>query len=257
MPKDLPEKGDLVICTVTQAKGFGAFVKLEEYPDKKGFLHIKEVASGWVKNIREYVREGQRIVCKVMNVDPSKGYVDLSLKRVTEHQKREKIEKWKNEQKAKKLLEIVANKIGKNFDEFYNEVEEELIKKYNNLYRAFEEAVKNEKKFRKEFDAGWVDAFIEVAKQNIVVPFVEISGYVELTCPLSDGINHIIKALEKIEEENELKIRVKYISAPLYRIEVTAPDYKIAEKKLKENVNKAIEYIKKHKGDGKFIREMK
>ncbi len=257
MPKELPEKDDLVICTVMKAKGFGAFVRLEEYPDKKGFLHIKEVASGWVKNIREYVREGQRIVCKVMNVDPSKGYVDLSLKRVTEHQKREKIEQWKNEQKAKKLLEIVANKMGKNFDELYNEIAEKLIKKYNTLYNAFEEAVKNEEKFRKGFNADWVDAFVEVANQNIIVPFVEINGYVELTCPVSDGIKHIIKALEKIEEENELKIRVKYISAPLYRIEVVAPEYKIAEKKLKENVNKAIEYIKKHKGDGKFIREMK
>jgi len=258
MAKDLPEKGDLVICTVTQAKQFGAFVKLEEYPDKKGFLHIKEVASGWVKNIREYVREGQRIVCRVMNVDSSKGYVDLSLKRVTEHQKKEKIEQWKNEQKAKKLLEIVADKIGKNFDELYGEVEEKLLKKYNTLYKAFEDAVKNEKKFRKEFDEYyWVDAFIEIAKQNIIIPFIEINGYVELTCPTSDGIKHIKKALEKIEEENELKIRVKYISAPLYRIEVVAPEYKIAEKKLKENVNKAIEYIKKHKGNGKFIREMK
>ena len=76
MVKELPETGELVICTVSKAKGFGAFVELEEYPNKRGFIHIKEVASGWVKSIREYTREGQRIVCKVMDIDSSKGYVD-------------------------------------------------------------------------------------------------------------------------------------------------------------------------------------
>ena len=115
--KDIPDKGELVVCTVLKAKGFGAFVKLEEYPNKEGFIHIKEVASGWVKNIRDHVKEGQRIVCKVMEIDLSKGYVDLSLKRINEHQKREKIQQWKNEQKAEKLLQMIGEKIGKSVKE--------------------------------------------------------------------------------------------------------------------------------------------
>jgi len=138
MLKELPEKGELVICTVTKAKGFGAFVELDEYPGTKGFIHIKEVAPGWVKNIRDHVREGQKIVCKVMDVDPSKGYVDLSLKRVNEHQKREKIQQWKNEQKAKKLLEMVGEKVGLSFDECLEKFGYELIKKFGSLYNAFD-----------------------------------------------------------------------------------------------------------------------
>lgn len=257
--KELPEKGELVVCTVTKAKGFGAFVKLEEYPNKRGFIHIKEVASGWVKNIREYVREGQRIVCKVMDVDPSKGYVDLSLKRVNEHQKREKIQQWKNEQKAGKLLEMVGERIGKSLEECYEEFGYELIKKFGTLYTAFEETARDEKVLEEEgFEGDWVKHFIAIAKENIIIPYVEIKGYVEMSCDASDGIKYIREALKKIEEKkDEVEITVKYVSAPLYRVEVKAPDYKTAEKELKEKVTKAIEYIEKHNGRGKFIRDLK
>ena len=259
MVKDVPEKGELVICTVTKAKGFGAFVRLEEYPDKRGFIHIKEVAAGWIKNIRDHVREGQRIVCRVMDVDPSKGYVDLSLKRVNEHQRREKIQEWKNEQKADKLLEMVGEKIGLSKEQCYEKFGNLLVEKFGNLYTAFEESVRNENVLYEEgFEGEWIDAFIDIAKSNIIIPYVEISGYVEMSCLLPDGIKHIKKALKKIEGKfDDVDVSVKYVSAPIYRIEVTAPDYKKAEKIMKQQVEKGIEYIKKHGGIANFKREIK
>ncbi len=258
MLKELPEKGELVVCTVTKAKGFGAFVKLEEYPDKRGFIHIKEVAPGWIKNIREHIREGQRIVCKVMDVDPSKGYVDLSLKRVNEHQRREKIQQWKNEQKAWKLLEIVCRESGINEGEC-NKIGEQLFEKFGNLYAAFEEVLKDESILEKEgFEGEWIETFIKIAKENIPPPIVEIAGYIEMICYKPDGIKHIKEALKKMEGKfNGAEARVRYVSAPIYRIEVIAPDYKMAEKIMKQQVEKAIQYIKKHGGEATFKREIK
>ena len=87
--QEWPEIGDLVIATVETVTDYGAYVKLDEY-DKKGLLHISEISSSWIRNIRDFVREGQKIVLKVLRVDIEKGHVDLSLRRVT---KREKIEK--------------------------------------------------------------------------------------------------------------------------------------------------------------------
>ncbi|MGC8609053.1 MAG: S1 RNA-binding domain-containing protein, partial [Thermoplasmata archaeon] len=106
--KTLPEVGDLVVVKITQVKNFGAEVTLEEYPGVEGYIHISEVATGWVKHIRSYLREGQRTVCKVLNVNTERKNVDLSLKRVNSHQAREKISEWKNEQKADKLFEILC-----------------------------------------------------------------------------------------------------------------------------------------------------
>ena len=72
-----PDEGELVVCTVKDVKGFGAFVTLSEYQNREGFIHVAEVATGWVKYIRDHVREGQKIVCKVLRVDPVKEHIDL------------------------------------------------------------------------------------------------------------------------------------------------------------------------------------
>lgn len=90
--RDFPENGELVVCTVTRVKNFGAFVTLDEYDQKEGFIHVRDVTTGWVKYIRDYVREGQKVVCKVLGVDSQKGHIDLSLKSVNDHQKRERIQ---------------------------------------------------------------------------------------------------------------------------------------------------------------------
>ena len=77
-----PEVGDLVIVTVNRITDYGAYVTLDEY-GKEGLLHVSEVASSWVRNIRDFVREGQKTVLKVLRVDTEKGHVDISLRRVT------------------------------------------------------------------------------------------------------------------------------------------------------------------------------
>ena len=99
---DWPEVGDLVIATVEEVTDFGAYVKLDEY-DKKGLLHISEISSSWIRNIRDFVREGQKVVLKVLRVDVEKGHIDLSLRRVTKREKIEKMMSYKKERKAETL----------------------------------------------------------------------------------------------------------------------------------------------------------
>src|SRR5438552_414997 len=125
-----PEEGELVVGTVKDVKGFGAFVNLDEYPGKEGFIHIAEVAAGWVKYVRDHVRENQKIVAKVLTVDTNRGHVDLSLKRVNDHQRRETIASWKNEQKADKLLEILGERLKKPAADLLKEFGMKLVETY-------------------------------------------------------------------------------------------------------------------------------
>ena len=76
--KEYPDEGEFVIGTVIKVQNYGAFVILDEYPDREGFIHIAEIASGWVKRIRNHIKEKQKVVCKVMSIDTSKGHVDQS-----------------------------------------------------------------------------------------------------------------------------------------------------------------------------------
>lgn len=257
--KEYPDEGDLVVVTVREVKSFGAFVTLNEFGDKEGFIHIAEVASGWVKYIRDFIKEGQVKVCKVLRVDPSKGHIDLSFKQVNEHQHRLKIQEWKNEQKAEKIFEILAEKINYPVEQAYKEFGFNLIDTFGTLYGAFEECTINPDCLKNNnFQGPWTDAFIQIANDNISPPFVSIDGYLELTCNTSDGIIPIKNALleaKNLEKEENIDIKVQYVSAPRYRIQVRAMDYKMAEEVLRKAADKALDYLKKSNGSGTFHRK--
>jgi len=176
-----PEPGDLVVCTVDQVVDFGAFVSLDEYVGKSGLIHISEVASGWIKYIRDHVREGQKIVCKVLSVDRSRYHIDLSLKDVNEHQRREKIQQWKADQKAWKWLQMAYE--GRDAD--LARVTDGLLKSYHSLYGALEDVAIGGAESLAE--SGLLPEDIELisqmAKDNVKIPTVEIAGYVDLTSP--------------------------------------------------------------------------
>lgn len=271
--EEWPEKDELVVCTVKELKNFGVFVTLEEYGGKEGLITIGEVSSGWVKHLRDYVREGQKVVCKVLHVDERRGHIDLSLKVVKEGQKREKIKEWKNEKKAKKWLTLAlaapSSKIGVSEGEL-DEIELKLFDAYGSLYDAFEDVVRVGKKALIELGIKekYADAIHRVALANIKPPSVQITGYVELKCPLPEGVEIIKEALRKAEEvitikaskkdkdTNGTKVECFYIGAPRYRIRVTAPNYKEAENVLSDAANAAIELIKRNEGYGKFYRTL-
>ena len=259
LKKEFPEEGELVVGTVVKVQGFGAFISLDEYPRKEGFIHISEIATGWVKRIRNHVREKQKIVCKVLNVDATKNHIDLSLKRVNEHQRRDKIQEWKSSQKAEKLFEMVAENLGKTTQQCYRDFGNELVKKYGTLFGAFEECAYDCTTFQNDgFTGKWLSEFEKIAKENITIPFVEIKGMITITSWLADGINHIREALalgEKSEYE-DVTIHIRYIGAPRYLITVKAPDYKVAEDQMKKAVDRVETYIKQYKGECEFKREI-
>jgi translation initiation factor 2 subunit 1 len=254
-PERFPEEGDLVVCTVKSVRSFGAFVELEEYPGKEGFIHVAEIATGWVKRMSDYVREGQRVVCKVMVVDSSKGHIDLSLKKVNAHQKRETIQEWKNEQKATKLIEIVAERLGITVEDFKSKYSPKLLEEFGGHYTAFETAAE-EGALPKSFKGPWVDHFIDVAKENVTISTAKVDGIIEITCPGGNGIENIKKALALAETfgGETGKVKVQYVGAPKYRIVATEVEFKAAEDLIRTAANKAIEEIQKCGGSGKFER---
>lgn len=251
---EYPDEGEHVVCTVKNVKGFGAFVLLDEYENKEGFIHITEIATGWVKYIRDHIREGQRIVCKVMRVDQEKGHIDLSLKTITEHHKREKIQHWKNEQKARKLMEIVAERLKIQPDDLFEEFGNSLIEKYGSLYGALEIALDKARLKKDGFKGPWIAAFNKVAEENIVPPSVKISGTLHLRSNNPDGINSIKKALLAAEKEGGENVDVQYMGAPNYRVVIIAEDYKVAEDILKRVTEIGVSTIAGDGGEGSFSR---
>ncbi|AEG19279.1 translation initiation factor IF-2 subunit alpha [Methanobacterium paludis] len=255
MRKQWPDEGDLVVGTVHKVLNYGAFASLEEYDDKEAFIHISEVSSGWVKNIRDYVRENQKIVARVLRVNPQKGHVDVSLKRIREDQRTRKIQQWKIEQKAERLLEFAAKKLGKDLETAYEEVGYGLMDEFGDLYGVFEISAEEGVESLKEskLSEEWAVAITEVAKRNISPPEVHITGYVNLHSYAPDGVEVIKRALGAIDKEG---ISVQCVGAPRYRLMVKSSDYITAETLLKEAAQQAIDVVEEEGGEGNFQREL-
>ena len=62
---------------VQRITDFGAFVEI--MPGLDGLLHVSEIAHHRVKDVRDELKEGEQLLVKVINVDPS-GKVRLSRK---------------------------------------------------------------------------------------------------------------------------------------------------------------------------------
>ena len=254
-----PEPGELVVGEIDEIADFGVFVDLDQYEDKRGLCHISEVASGWIKNVRDHVREGQTVVAKVLDVDESSDQIDLSIKDVNEHQRKDTIQDWKNERKADNWMLIA---LGEDVsDERYTEVANALLVEYDSLYDAFEAAaIRGEEALEDvDVDDEAIEAIVGAARDNVSVPYVDVTGYVDLESPAPDGVDDVTAALKAAGGNGEVpdgvELDVGYVGSPEYRIKVRAPDYKTAEAQLEAAAERARESIETAGGVGSFHRE--
>ena len=256
--EDWPEVGELVIATVERIVDYGVYVRLDEY-EKEGFLHISEISSSWVKNIRNFVREGQKVVLKVLRVNPAKGHIDLSLRRVTKRERKDKILSWKRSRKAESLFRTASRRLGITLDELYEKAGVPIEKAFGELYEGLERAAREgvEVLLENGVPKDLATVLTEVAKEKIKVSMVKIKGVLTLTCTKPDGVVRIKESLlnaKKVEKPRGVDVNIYVIAAPRYRIEVSARDYKEAEDVLKRAVEVAINRITEAGGQGTFRR---
>ena len=252
--KGFPEEDELVLCTVTKVQYHSVFVNLDEY-GKGGMIHISEVSPGRIRNIRDFVVEDKKVVCKVLKVTEDKGHIDLSLRRVTETQKRQKIDGIKQEQKAEKILEFAAKGLNIPLKKMFDDISEQISKKYASMYEFFQQVAVDSSAINDAgLDAKSAKALEEVIKSRIKEAKVKVEGKLKLASYASDGIGIIKEALKKAEDEGGKNISIRYLGAGSYSVVVSAKDYKEAEKILDKALESALEYIKKNEGKGEFIR---
>lgn len=164
------------MCEVKYVEGATVYVNIEG--NGLGTIVLSEVAAGRIRNLREYVSPGKKIVCKVLKV--SGDHVELSLRRVTNSEKEYMLEKVKKEKTLKNILSLcqinseeIITKIKKNYDiiDFFEKAREnpEIFKEYlsdeqaQKIAKIFSEKEEKEKNAKKKFflrtfsDNGLID----------------------------------------------------------------------------------------------------
>lgn len=234
------EVGDIVMCSVERISGTVVFVKIP-LGDREieGSIITSEIAPGRIRNLREYVVPKKRIVCKVLRITPQ-GNVELSLRRVTQKEKKEIIEKDKQEKSYINILKVV---LGDRAEEIIDK-----IKKKEKIYDFLQEAKENPK-ILENFVGKDSEKILEILKSQKQRK-ATIKKEISLTTTKPNGIESIKEILMNVKDAE-----IKYISAGRYSIKTESVNAKTADHKLKEilsNIEKAskqkeIDFIIKEK----------
>ena len=166
---------------------------------------------------------------------------------------------FKNEQRAHQLLKVLGEKVEWKQEEI-DEKAVELADAFGGLYTAFEEAAMQEGALQNAgFEGDWLAPFIELAVENIIPPFVEVRGKLTLSINDTNGVAVIRSALEAAEsltnEEEEIDVKCFYDGAPSYRLELRAPDFKVAETMWEEATQAVVNHMTAAGGEASAERE--
>ena len=222
-----PSQGELVVCTITKVNPNSAFARLDEYDNKEGMIHISEVSSGWVKDIRNHVRTGQQFIAKATRIEGN--HISLSLKRVDKNQENNKMKEYRLSQRAEKLLEMAAKQMGKTLDQAYNEAGYLLQEAFGSLYEGFKAALIQDALAKRGMPEKWAAAIRELAEKNIEQKEFEFKAKLFVSSARGDGVD-IVKSILLAAKEKGLDVH--YIAAPEYLIKMKTKNAKKGEKEF-------------------------
>ncbi|MEM5777310.1 MAG: hypothetical protein QXJ06_02575 [Candidatus Aenigmatarchaeota archaeon] len=225
-----PEVGELVLIEVVKILPYGAFCKILDYDNLEAFLHISEISSGWIKNIHEHIDEGRKYVAKVSKVNVEKMLFDVSLKKVTEQEKKEKLEEIKKENRAKKIIELVC----KNLNIDFNQLSSKITSIYQKHYSFLEEIANNKKDvLKKNFEEKFIDELEKIIISQEVKKIVTILKVYQIIGKGNNGITNVKNLFSSLLKDYK-ELQIKYLGSPRYMFIVKANDHKLAKKIIDE-----------------------
>lgn len=220
--------GEILLVKVSKIMPHGAYCDLIEY-NASAYLPISEVASGWIKNIHERIKEGQKDVAKVVFVDAGRKAIDVSLKKVTTKEKKDKINEYTLEKRAEKFFVQALSTVHKEskLEEFKRRISQK-VPTYTDLLDLV---------YEKRDEKGLLDddvrlAFFDIIAKNMKPKVYSVAYTFELSAINGKGgMSLIKKAYDEIEK---LGVEIIYEGAPHYKVIAKGPSYIVAENKIKE-----------------------
>lgn len=264
-----PQEGEFIVGKVVDIYQQYVYVDLIDYDGldsekaARGMIHVSEISSRWIKNMRNFVRVGQRIVLRVLRVDPVKGHIDLSLRKVNSAQKENRMKEWKYALKYENLLQFLADATDLTLDDAYEKIGFPVLDNFDLYQETIEELKENGKdllKNIKNVSEEVKNKFLDIVNENVNISTVEIIGKIKLTFNAENGIELIKKSLldakKIIEDPKETRsLKINYIAAPYYRLEIVSKDYLDAESILSETLDVIETSAQENNGEFEFIRD--
>lgn len=227
------KEGDLVLCAVTDIDRTTVFVKLEE--GEQGTIVTSEIAPGRIRNLRDYVIPGKKIVCKVLKID-EKGNINLSLRRVSLKEKQEVMEKYEKEKNSVSILKSVLGEKAADVAE--------KIKKESSLYEFLQNCKINPEKLEKHLEKEEAEKICKILQEK-KEKAVEVKKIFNLSSKSPDGVKTIKNMLSFCKGNCE----ISYMAAGKYAIKIKSADYKKANQEISQSLDKIEKQAKEKKAE--------
>ncbi|PIN85156.1 MAG: hypothetical protein COV47_03625 [Candidatus Diapherotrites archaeon CG11_big_fil_rev_8_21_14_0_20_37_9] len=251
---EFPEQGEVVIGKIVKVMDYGAIMDLIEYEGLQGFIHISEVSSSWVKNIRNFVKEGQIRAGKVTGVNSEKNHVDVSLTKVSANLQRSKIEEYKQSKRAQKMIDLLAEELKEDPDAVWEQVADHLIEKYDSVYEGFKAIIIHGESAAEGVPKKWLSALVDLVNKNYELPVKIVRGRLTISIPGSSGVDSIKTVLIAAEKKSGKDVGIFYEGSGNYSVKVSSTDYKSAEKLLKSFSESIVSEISSNGGKASYVK---
>lgn len=229
------KENDIIMCTVKKIEGTTVFVDIDD--NGSGSIVFSEIAAGRIRNIREYVNPGKKIVCKVLKIYPD--HVELSLRRVVGKEREEIQERYK---KQKTFESMLKNSVAE---------PQEAIKKIREKYELWEffDLIKE--------NISLIEKYFNKKESDILTKLVaekkEREKIVKKTVIIKSNSESGLSDIKEILNFKDNKIAITYLGSSQFLINATGKDFKEAE----HLVDKTVKEIEKRAKDKKSIFELK
>lgn len=263
MPRKLfPTVGELVIGIVRTIEDHGVIVDLEEYERLEAYVPRSHIASGRVRDIRDFVKEGERVVGRVIRADREKGLVDISLRYVSKEQARKKLAAWKEKRRVISLIRMAAKRLGiEEADEASVDAWNKLSRYYDSPMEALMEAMRKGQEVLENagLDREFAKALLEEARHHITAPiYLKVIG-MKLASFAPNGVEVVRRALleglKTASSENGVSVDIYTAGSPRYVIRVQSQDPRAVRRASSAIVEAILKSIRKQGGIGEVAWE--
>ena len=211
---------------------------------KEGLLFSSEITLKRVNYINRVLSVGKDEVLQVLNVDPKKGYIDLSKKQVKADAIEECKKKYSNSKKVEDIVKKLAVHTNNTMETIYKKLIWPLYKTHKHALDALKEILAGNKSILDglKVDENIKEELMKILKEKLVPQPLKIRADFKLTCYTFEGIDAIKEALMNGEKKGTEKIPIKFtiLGSPLYECSLTA----INKEEGINLMNQALEEVK-------------
>ncbi|KFG50090.1 eukaryotic initiation factor-2, alpha subunit, partial [Toxoplasma gondii p89] len=233
-----PDVEDLVMVKVNRIADLGAYVSLLEYNNMEGMILMSELSKRRFRSVNKLIRVGRHEVVMVLRVDPKKGYIDLSKRRVSPEDIVKCEEKFSKSKKVHQTVRHAAQKHGMKVDDLNRSVIWPLYRKYGHALDALKEAaMRPDEVFAGlEVDEEVRKSLIQDIQLRLAPQALKLRARVDVWCFGKQGIDAVKAALQAGQEvgDDEVTINIKLIAPPQYVVVTSCYDKELGMRKIEQ-----------------------